>query len=251
MQGVASELDSGLAGVAEILGDALRLEASGAWTAGGPVQVAGAQVESDNFSLGFEGSVDAERVEGDLTIEVRELAPFSVLAGRQLAGAAALSASGSAALSGLSFTFALNGEAENLDVGVAPLTGLLQGRSTITGTVARSGAELRLEALRIENSQMALHADGGLNGAASQIDATLEIADVAALTEAASGGVTGVATIAGALDVARVEAATPWRGSRRGWPAVHRRIGQLYRHDRGCRCRREPRTCRSSRRRAG
>jgi translocation and assembly module TamB len=190
VSGSASGLASEVEEIAAALADTIRIEARGDWSNGEPVTVESARVETGNATLGFAGRVDATGTEGSYVVQAQDLAMFSGLAGRQFDGALDLSAEGSLAFSGESFSLTLNGAIRDLEPGLPALDGLLQGASAIGGTVARSQTGFHFDNLRIHNPRFSAHVDGALaeNGAA--LDVAVVIEDIAAATDRASGRAT-------------------------------------------------------------
>jgi translocation and assembly module TamB len=190
VSGSASGLASEVEEIAAALADTIRIEARGDWSNGEPVTVETARVETGNATLGFAGRVDATGTEGSYVVQAQDLAMFSGLAGRQLDGAAELSAEGSLAFSGESFSLTLDGTIQDLEPGLPALDGLLQGTSVISGTVGRSQTGFHFDNLRIHNPRFSAHVDGALADGGAALGAVVVIEDIAAATERASGRAT-------------------------------------------------------------
>jgi len=140
-----------------------------------------------------------------ITAEVRNLAPFSALAGRRLSGAVQGRVAGQFLPDASRLDLRLDSTLTNLDPGIAAVATVLRGTGTLGARVARGpGGGLRVEdfAARFPN----LTVTGSLDGAGSTGQARFDarLADIGLFTPDFSGPVTAVGTAA-------LDAASNWR----------------------------------------
>lgn len=141
---------------------------------------------------------DGQTVNLDATAQIDDLRNYARIAGRDLAGAAALDISGVLLGDGQRFTATVGGTTRNLAVGMAQIDPLLRGDGTLLLDFARSGVDrFSLKTLDVATDATKITASGrgGLSGAA-QLDLTANIADAAVLGQGLSGPVQAVVKIA-------------------------------------------------------
>lgn len=207
VKGSAEGLSSDDRDVARALAGEISLQARGNWSSGQPVDVQVARIENPNALASFEGEIDSEAADGAYTLRAGNLAFFSGLVGQDLAGSVDLSADGSVGLGGGTFSLDLDGRAEDLKVGVPAVDGLFDGETTISGLAARSESGFRFESMTIANPQVNARLHGSYGDQDSTLSALVELADIEALTDRASGPATLEATITGSADRPEIEAA--------------------------------------------
>ena len=134
---------------------------------------------------------------GTIGVDAANIAPFSELAGRQLAGALDLDADGELRPLAGGFDLTLDGTAVGLQIGNRAADNVLEGETRITGRVARGETGLVADKLRIVNSQVELLADGTFATGTADFDFDLALADLALLSERASGRLTAKGRAAG------------------------------------------------------
>jgi translocation and assembly module TamB len=196
--GAATGIIADRADVQRALGDRVTLDIEGAWDADRPVRLAKALLAANGLSVSLAGDVAELAFRGDIAIDAASIAPFSELAGRELAGAVDLDATGELKPVGGGFDLALDGTANGLQVGSPAADHVLEGETRITGRVARGETGLVADKLRIFNSQVELTADGTFATGAADFDFDLALTDLALLSERASGRLTATGRAAGA-----------------------------------------------------
>ncbi len=173
--------------VQEALGDQIVLDVEGAWDAGQPVKLAKALLTANGLSVSLAGDIANYMFQGDINVDAGSIAPFSGLAGRQLAGGLALDAKGSVTPISGGFDLTLDGTAVGLQVDNPAADNMLEGETRITGRVARGETGLVADRLRISNTQVEATADGTFATGAADFDFDLALTDLALLSERASG----------------------------------------------------------------
>ena len=202
---------TGISGSPEIeaaLGGGVGIGIAGLWNAGETVQLAQFRLVGAALTAMMQGELSGLDFTGDITLDTASIAPFSGLAGRELDGALALKATGSVLPLSGGFDLVLDGTGRNLSIGDDVADRLLAGTVSLSGRVARSEAGLEAENFRLGNAQVQLAADGNYASSGADFGFRLDLADLALLSDQASGalGLTGTAkgqdTIALNLDAA-------------------------------------------------
>lgn len=130
---------------------------------------------------------------GDLAADLSDIAPLGTLLGRDLEGAVEGTASGRvrADLAELDLSFDL--ATRDLELGIAPLDTLLAGEGRHSGRVARDGADLVVEDLRIDTPLLDGTVTAALEDGQGSAEIDLTLADVAPVL----GGLEGEGRLAG------------------------------------------------------
>lgn len=197
LEAVASQLGADDPAVADALGPEIRFDATGEWSAGGPVIIKDSRVDNGTNWARFLGTIGSDIVDGTYLVTAADLSLFAGIAGRDLGGAVDLRAMGQVALSGEAFNLHLDTTVRDIETGIAEMDGLLKGETTLRGGAALSKGTFRFAELNIENRRLRAVLDGSYGEAAASLVATGRIADVAALTERASGAADFRANVSG------------------------------------------------------
>ncbi|MFN3765136.1 MAG: translocation/assembly module TamB domain-containing protein [Aliihoeflea sp.] len=176
--------------VAQALGTRIDLSSSGEWNASQPLVLSDTRIEAEALILSLAGTVAEYVFDGDIAVETSSLAPFSGLAGRDLAGALALSANGSVAPISGGFNLTLDGAIDELRIDQEAADNLMGGRTTIAGRIERGENGLVTDDLRIENQQFDLLAEGTYATGAADFDFRFGLTDLALVSPQASGALT-------------------------------------------------------------
>jgi len=167
------------AATAAALGDQLALSAEWDWAAGGPLNLRRAAFETDLGSLRASGAFAGVSFTGYFTAGIAELAPFSALAGRDLAGGLSVTAAGTFPILGGQFDFTLSGNGQDLYLDQPQLDTLLLGASAISGQIRRDESGLHLNDASFTSDL------GNLTVTASLSSETIALTGQAELTELA------------------------------------------------------------------
>ncbi|MFD2647019.1 translocation/assembly module TamB domain-containing protein [Devosia albogilva] len=191
---------SGIAASPEVeaaLGDSIGLGIAGLWNAGEPVQLAELRIAGANLTAALTGQLDGFDFKGDIGLETSSISPFSGLAGRDLDGALSLDATGLIQPLSGGFDLVLDGTGTGLSIDDAVADRLLEGTVELSGRIARTETGLEADAFRLGNQQLQLTADGTYASAVADFGFTLDLADLALVTDAASGAVRVIGTARG------------------------------------------------------
>ena len=175
------------ADVAEALGDVIQLKINGDWKAGTPVNLTQALIAGNGLSAGLEGTIQDFAYRGDILVKASSIAPFSSLAGRDLAGSLDLKANGLVELLKGGFDLMLDGRATGMQLGIDAADKVLAGETRLTGGVARGEAGLTARNFRVENPQTLVTANGTFATGAANFDFGLDLTDLALLSDQAQG----------------------------------------------------------------
>jgi translocation and assembly module TamB len=175
------------ADIAEALGETITLDIDGEWNAGQPVRLQAAEIGGNGLAITLAGDIADYAFDGDIAVTAASIAPFSGMAGRELAGALELRASGEVRPVSGAFDLTIDSEARELRIGTEAADNLMDGTTTITGRVARSEVGLTAEQLRVANEQFELLADGTFASGAADFDYSFILSDLALVSPEASG----------------------------------------------------------------
>lgn len=173
--------------VAQALGDRFDLAVLGQWRAGSPVQLEKLQLTGNGLSAALKGAIDKFIYTGDIVLQANSLMPFSALADRSLAGSLDLKATGTVALLTGGFDLTLDGTAENIKTGEDIADRIINGRSTLSGGLARSENGFSARGFRIGNDANAITANGSFSSKDADFDLGVDIGDIADLSDKATG----------------------------------------------------------------
>ncbi len=192
----------------EAIGPVADLTLGLSWQQGGPVVVDDMSLSTRTATL--TGSGQFETGDNTLTADISlsgdlpDLAPFSSLAGQDLAGAASLQMEAEVeALSG-AFDTRLTLTGQDLRYGADLPPALLAGETVLSAHVVRDTGGLRLEALDLAGEALTASAQGTLSSGESQLSASARLADAGLFTSTLRGPVSADLTLA------RDEADSPW-----------------------------------------
>lgn len=193
VEGLASDKPE----VDQAIGDTIKLVIDGAWAAGQPIRLSQAALSGNGLSAELAGEIAETAFNGTISVKAASLAPFSALADRDLAGALDMEAKGEVRPITGAFDLTLNGKADGLHVGVDAADNLFGGVTTITGGVGRGENGLTANKLKLANDNVTLTADGTFSSADADFGFDLALADLALISDQASGRLTANGTAKG------------------------------------------------------
>lgn len=173
--------------VASALGNEVDLAVEGEWSVGNPVRLARADLEAAALSLSLAGVIEEMIYDGSLEIVAESLAPFADLAGRPLAGSIDLSAEGTVEPLTGAFDLTFDGSGEGLQIGTPAVDALLQSPVELSGRLARGEGGFQATDFSIANEQFQVAADGIYSSEHADMTLDLALADLALVTDQASG----------------------------------------------------------------
>lgn len=185
------------AAVAEALGDRIDLDVDGSWKAAQPIELARAAVAANGFNLGLAGTIADLVLNGTISVDAANIAPFSQMAGRDLTGELHLAAKGSVSPLSGGFDLDLDGTGSGLTVAIPAADNLLQGTTRLSGGVSRGEKGLAARKFRIANDQVALTADGTYATGAADFGFDLTLEDLSRLSDRVTGRLTATGKASG------------------------------------------------------
>ncbi|MBB2972021.1 translocation and assembly module TamB [Mesorhizobium sp. RMAD-H1] len=187
VDGDVSGITSERADIAEALGDRIALAIDGLWRAGAPVHLERAEITGNGLTAGLNGDIADYAFNGDIAVKAESIAPFSSLAGRDLAGRLDLKADGTVRPLTGAFDLALDGNATGMRTGTDVVDRIIAGETRISGGLARSEAGLTARNFRIGNPQSEITANGTFSSQSADFDFGVNLADLALLSDKATG----------------------------------------------------------------
>lgn len=132
---------------------------------------------------------DTRRIEIDLAADVTDLSRYAGVAGRPLAGAAAVELQGVLLSDGTEFAFDITGETQDLETGIEQLDPLLAGEGEIAGRIERLGPDaVQVAGLSVQTPALDLQADADLQlDGPITADVSLRIADASLVDPSLDG----------------------------------------------------------------
>lgn len=193
--------------VAGALGSAGGFEAAGTVPAGGAPVLTALTVRLAALTARFTGRADAAAIDGDLNVERLDLAAFSPLAGRTLAGRATLDARIAASADFQRVSLDLTGTATGLVTGLPQVDGLFGQETRVAGALARDGVNaLAVRDLKVDAQGLSLVVDGRIASDVADLTTRLALDDLARLDPRVSGRLQADAAFSGTLEKLGVSA---------------------------------------------
>ena len=192
------------ADVTAALGDSAGFGLAGLWTAGEPVKIAELRLVGKALTLALAGDIDDNVFDGKVSVATSSIAPFSGLAGRDLGGAMTLTATGTLSPLTGGFDLTLDGTADGLRLSEPSLDGILAGRVSLAGRVARNEQGLVAQGFKLDNARVAITADGTFATGAADFSFGAQLADLSLLSDKASGRLAITGSAKGKGDIALV-----------------------------------------------
>ncbi|MFK8033833.1 MAG: translocation/assembly module TamB domain-containing protein [Hyphomicrobiales bacterium] len=183
--------------LANAIGNSLSLKGSGRWNANAVFQLSEFLFKGDAFSVGMDGFIANAEFDGNIELEAKNLAPFSILANRNLGGGAGIMAQGKIGFFNGEFDLTVEGAAQALSIDDSVIDRLLVGTTTFFGGVARSTDGLAFRDLNLSNEQLDLKLNGRFASEFSDLRGEALIRDLAVLNENGSGAVTAKLNLTG------------------------------------------------------
>ncbi len=184
-------------GLQEILGSTIQLIGTGRWAANQPLALNQLRLANDNIDANVAGQIEGTDFDGDLQLNIKRLAAFSKIANTALAGSASLRISGIIeALTG-GFRLKLDGIGREIVDTNNPLKKLLQGGTTLSGSVSRGENGLEFDSLRLANKQFQTTINGTFGSEFANLVAQAKLNDLNYVTTEAQGPLEISANISG------------------------------------------------------
>ncbi|MCX8508453.1 MAG: translocation/assembly module TamB domain-containing protein [Rhodobacteraceae bacterium] len=171
--------------LSQALGDRLSGRVDFLWQAGKPLELR--QLRADAGDLGISGKLTLSTLgldlsaKGRLDLRAADMARFSALAGRKLAGAALIRLEGSAQLLTRAFDITMKATAAGLHVDNAMADRMLAQRAEIRLSAARTIGGLSLRSLDLAVASLTAHAEGLLTSQRRDLTGRVDFTDLAVL----------------------------------------------------------------------
>lgn len=173
-------------------------------------------------ALAVEGLSDALRTTGRISVTATDVARFSGLVGRPIAGQATIAVEGAASSLSGEIDGQVSVSGEGLRLGIAPLDGLLAGSAQVSASVLRDTTGTTLRAFDLTAGGLTAEASGKLSSTGSDLSGRLRLADLAPLGPG-YGGEAGLAfTFTGTPENGRIGVDGTGTALRTGAPQIDR-----------------------------
>lgn len=190
----ASMVAPGLNGPAEFAGTIAQTNAD--WTVQANLAAPGAAEVSIDGRVTVDGN-EIGPATGRADIRIGDFAPYSALAGRDLAGALQLTANGRADLQALTFSGSLTGTTVDVRTGISELDRLLVGTSKIAVEIRRESNGITVfDQLSIITPQVIADLTGSISTAKSRLRFNVDFMDIGLYAPELSGPVAAEGVIA-------------------------------------------------------
>jgi len=193
-QAVTAQLQAALQGIAPpdaalatALGPSLTAGADLAWQAGAPLSLRTLDVAGAGLAAQIVGQADATHFTGKMVVQADQIARFSGVAGRPLAGGAEVLLSGTADYLGGAFDIELMAFTDDLSVGEARVDPLLSGPGTVLIDVVRDTSGTTLRDLFVATDMVEIAAEGTLSATAGALTTRIDMVDISGVDPSLSG----------------------------------------------------------------
>lgn len=187
--------------VAGALGTGGTFEASAEVPAGGDPALTGLTIRLAALTATFSGRAGTRAADGDLDVSRLDLAAFSPLAGRPLAGQATLAAKIAASDDFNRASIELKANARGIATGIAQVDALIGRELNAAGALARDGANaLSVRNLKVDAEGLALVVDGRIATDLADLTANLTLDDLSRLDKRLGGALQANAAFSGTLE---------------------------------------------------
>ncbi|WP_128255008.1 translocation/assembly module TamB domain-containing protein [Falsirhodobacter deserti] len=212
LQQVTADLDlaaTGLVAADPGLNDALGQEVTGAarieWTQGEDgLQVPSLALTGADYGLEadavIQGISTGVTIDGGATATLGDLSRFATIAGRPLSGAAEATMRGSYTVLEGGFDLVADVTGTDLSAGIPQVDGLLAGQSTIHLSALRDAAGTRIRDFTVDAQDLTATAEGLISSTGSNLNATVEAADLSVLGAQYGGQATAQVAFTGTVD---------------------------------------------------
>ncbi len=181
-----------------------RLASDGA----GPLRLQGFSLQGENYALGLDGTLSGVtsglNFAGQITASADDLARFSDLLGRPMAGAAKASFAGDYALLTGGFDADVSARAQDLALGIPKLDAMLQGASQINVSAARGTGGIDLRAFSVRARGGSADLAGKIATKNASLNGTFSLADLPMTDRGFGGTIRGDMAMTGGLNDALV-----------------------------------------------
>ncbi len=191
-------LDLRDAALAEAAGQQINGRATVAYAEDQPVRISNLDLSGTDFGLTgnavIEGIETGLQTQLDAQLRATDISRFSALAGRELDGQTEMALAGSITLLGGQFDLTLNGNTQDLALGIPQADAVLAGRTELSLAARRDETGTFLRDLVLENDALSLTGGAELRTDDSRAQADFRLNDIGLVVPQYSGPVTVSAT---------------------------------------------------------
>ena len=181
----------------EALGGNIVLNGRGSKQGDAPLRLSNMTIDGETFDVTADGRLDGATFDGTIDLMANRLAAFAAIAGRQLAGHADLTATGTIEGASGGFDLKLAGTTNDLALGIDAADRLLASETTLAGRVARDATGIAFDALRVANRRFETTLDGRFSSESANLQARALLRDLASISDAGRGEVELTASVNG------------------------------------------------------
>ncbi len=197
------------ADLAQALGQTIAGTARGKWRQGsGKLSLSAFELAAGDVTINASGTIDGldsgYTVDGQASADIADMARFSGLTGRALAGRGAVQIEGSGSLLGGTFDATTDIIGTDLRLGLPEVDALLAGQSRIEASVKRDENSTDLRSLIVTAASLTATASGRIASAGSDLKAELTFADLSALGANYRGALAASAALTGTLQSGKI-----------------------------------------------
>lgn len=153
--------------------------------------------ETAGATAEFAGRAALDAIAGTVTASVPDLASFSDLTQRPLAGGFAGTAEIASAAPFTDWSVTIDGAADGLVLGIPQLDALLAGEAAVVGGISVTGPRWALDDVQVTSPALGLAASGSFGRPEDTLVVRANLANVAAIDPRVTGAASAVATLTG------------------------------------------------------
>ncbi|WP_373635002.1 translocation/assembly module TamB domain-containing protein [Yoonia sp. SS1-5] len=192
------------AGAAEALGDTVSGMFAAERTEGEPTRISSLTLSGAGIDIAADAVIEGPgaglRTQANASLQVAAIDRFSTLIGQELGGGADLALRATLTpLEGL-FDIVLDGQTNDLRVGISQADAVLAGRGTIAARAVRDAEGTRLEMLRIRTNAAEINAEADLTSDGSDANFAARLNNVGLLVQGLDGPASAVGNVLAAPD---------------------------------------------------
>jgi len=191
---IGAELDGILfsdSSLNQAVGPSVSLEGDFALKGDDALELSRVELRGADYSASLDGRLQGLesgfRMDGNARVGAADLARFSGLANRPLAGAVTARIEGNGAPLGGQFDFSFDARAENLSSGIAQLDPLIGGQTTLSMAAARDASGLRVDSFKLDGTALSARASGTVSSNGSDLEFEAALDDLARILPEVSG----------------------------------------------------------------
>lgn len=187
IDGLISEIASDDEGLAEAIGNDIKLQFDGDWLSGSPLKISRFNIFGESYKLLADGTFLDRTFNGNIAVEADDLNSFSSVTDTNLNGSIKLAINGDILPFSGEFDLVLDGHGQDLKSGSEQVDTLLEGSTQLSGKIARGKDGLVFDQFLLENKQIKAAIDGSLSSELANLSANANIVDMNVLDENSSG----------------------------------------------------------------